>query len=795
MLELAAELGVNRIVYTSSVGTLALDGHGRPTRTPRRQSSSTWSATTSAASSWPSGWWRAWIERGLPVVVVSPSTPIGERDAKPTPTGKIIVDFLNGHLPAYVDTGLNLVDVRDVALGHLLGAERGRPGENYILGTVNLTLRQVLELLGRLTGRHPPRIKLPHWIPLAIAHLEEPLARLLGPRPAVPLNGVRMSKSVMFFDASKAVRELGFPQSPIEPAFQRAVNWFIDHDYARAARPPNEENEREGPLLSPERAHVHGDLSPARAAGRRARGGGGRAQRRARGAHPRPAGVHARRLLPRCSTDWRPDAVAFGVNYLANIPEVIDLAKADAPAAARARSSSWAATAPRSRRARSSSTPPARSTASSRARARRSSPRAAGGGARRSRRACTRCPGVVTRAGEGPPPELVQRPRRAPAGARSAAATGASTSSACSIPAASIEFTRGCPWDCSFCSAWTFYGRSYRRASPSSSARSWRASREPGVFIVDDVAFIQAEHGFAIGREIERRRHPQAATTSRRAATCCCATRRCSRYWKRLGLEYMFLGIEAIDEEGLKASPQARHAVDELRGAGVRALARHHGRRSTSSPTPTGTSARFAIDPRVGPVIPEIVNVSVNTPYPGTESFLAERGHARRRATTGCSTSSTRCCRRGCRSTASTPSWSDAAGPEHEAPRPRRRSRTRPCIAARLLARGQTNFVRMLWRFNSVFNPQRQLADHRRPVRYQMRLPAAAPRTGRATSTSCARLQGGHAPLRPRQTLRLKPRPTALRRSRRRPAERRAPRAPVPAAGRSPPPGGATRAA
>jgi dihydroflavonol-4-reductase len=103
---------------------------------------------------------------------------------------------------------------------------------------VNLTLQQMLELLGRLTGKQPPRLKLPHWIPLAIAHLEAPLSRLLGRDPRVPLDGVRMSKSVMFFDPSKAVRELGFPQSPIEPAFERAVSWFIDHDYApaRAAR-------------------------------------------------------------------------------------------------------------------------------------------------------------------------------------------------------------------------------------------------------------------------------------------------------------------------------------------------------------------------------------------------------------------------------------------------------------------------------------------------------------------------------------------------------------------------------
>jgi dihydroflavonol-4-reductase len=237
VLEVAAELAVNRIVYTSSVGTLALDGH-RPANENARGQLEQMVGDYKRSKFLAERLVESWIGRGLPVVVVSPSTPIGERDAKPTPTGKIVVDFLNGRLPAYVDTGLNLVDVRDVALGHLLAAERGRPGENYILGAVNLTLRQMLELLSRMTGRHPPRLKLPHWIPLAIAHLEEPFARWLGRDPRVPLNGVRMSKSVMFFDASKAVRELGFPQSPIEPAFERAVNWFSEHDYAppRAAR-------------------------------------------------------------------------------------------------------------------------------------------------------------------------------------------------------------------------------------------------------------------------------------------------------------------------------------------------------------------------------------------------------------------------------------------------------------------------------------------------------------------------------------------------------------------------------
>jgi dihydroflavonol-4-reductase len=237
VLELAAELGVQKIVYTSSVGTLALHGAGRqPANENARASIGDMVGDYKRSKFLAEQIAEEWIERGLPVVVVSPSTPIGERDVKPTPTGQIIVDFLNDRLPAYVDTGLNVVDVHDVAQGHLLAAERGRPGEHYILGHLNLTLEQLLGLLARLTGRRPPRVKLPHWVPLAIAHMEAPVARWLHRDPRVPLDGVRMSKSFMFFDGSKAVRELGVPQSPIETALERAVGWFIDHGYAAARR-------------------------------------------------------------------------------------------------------------------------------------------------------------------------------------------------------------------------------------------------------------------------------------------------------------------------------------------------------------------------------------------------------------------------------------------------------------------------------------------------------------------------------------------------------------------------------
>lgn len=235
VLTVAAQLGVGKVVYTSSVGTLALQGR-RPANENARATIDDMVGDYKRSKFLAQQVAEEWIQRGLPVVVVSPSTPIGERDIKPTPTGRIIIDFLNDRLPAYVDTGLNVVDVHDVAEGHLLAAERGRPGEHYILGNCNLTLAELLGLLARLTGRRPPRVKLPHWVPLAIAHVEAPVARWLGRDPRVPLDGVRMSRSFMFFDTSKAVRELGMPQSPIEAAFERAVTWFIDHDYVAPVR-------------------------------------------------------------------------------------------------------------------------------------------------------------------------------------------------------------------------------------------------------------------------------------------------------------------------------------------------------------------------------------------------------------------------------------------------------------------------------------------------------------------------------------------------------------------------------
>ncbi len=233
ILAAAAGAAVSRVVYTSSVGALGLRSDGSPSKetTPvsRKEVVGHYKKSKYDAERVA----EAWAAKGLPVVIVNPSTPVGELDVKPTPTGQVIVDFLNRRIPAYVDTGLNLVDVRDVAMGHLLAAEKGRPGEKYILGNRNMALKEILDLLARLTGLPAPKVRLPHVVPLAVAAVDTFLSRALGKTPRVSVESVRMSMHRMFFDASKAVHELGLPQSPVEDALGRAVAWFRGHGYVR----------------------------------------------------------------------------------------------------------------------------------------------------------------------------------------------------------------------------------------------------------------------------------------------------------------------------------------------------------------------------------------------------------------------------------------------------------------------------------------------------------------------------------------------------------------------------------
>jgi dihydroflavonol-4-reductase len=171
-----------------------------------------------------------------PVVIVNPTTPVGPGDAKPTPTGRIVVDFLNGRMPAYVDTGLNFVPVEDAAAGHLLAAERGRSGERYILGGENLTLKQALDLLSRVSGRPAPRWRLPHAVALAAGYADAAVSRLLDREPQIPLEGVRMARHNMFVNTEKARLELGFSPGPVAAALERAVRWYEANRYLQGGR-------------------------------------------------------------------------------------------------------------------------------------------------------------------------------------------------------------------------------------------------------------------------------------------------------------------------------------------------------------------------------------------------------------------------------------------------------------------------------------------------------------------------------------------------------------------------------
>lgn len=232
LLQVALDLDLHKVVYTSSVATIRVPEDGSPG-----------DETGFLAVEQAIGHYKrskilaeqaalAFCQRGLPLVVVNPAAPIGPWDIKPTPTGKIIVDFLRRKMPAYVDTGLNLVDVRDVARGHLLAAQHGKVGERYILGCRNMTLREILLLAAEVSGLPVPRWRVPYAAALAAGYACEGLARLTGKPPLVPLAGVRMARQPMYFTAQKAVRELGLPQSSVAEAMQQAVHWFRAHGYA-----------------------------------------------------------------------------------------------------------------------------------------------------------------------------------------------------------------------------------------------------------------------------------------------------------------------------------------------------------------------------------------------------------------------------------------------------------------------------------------------------------------------------------------------------------------------------------
>jgi len=233
LLKLAREVGVAKIVYTSSVATMGFktDGTIVDEATPvsiadmiGHYKRSKFLAEQEAISA---------ARAGQYVMILNPTTPIGPNDAKPTPTGRIIVDFLNRNFPAYVDTGLNLVDVDEVARMHLVALDRGTPGERYILGGENLTLKQILDRLSAITGLPSPTMKVPHAVAMAFAFFDENITgKLRGKEPRATVEAVRMGRKMMFATAAKAESELGFQVLPVDAAMRSAVDWFLAHGYA-----------------------------------------------------------------------------------------------------------------------------------------------------------------------------------------------------------------------------------------------------------------------------------------------------------------------------------------------------------------------------------------------------------------------------------------------------------------------------------------------------------------------------------------------------------------------------------
>jgi hopanoid C-3 methylase HpnR len=415
--------------------------------------------------------------------------------------------------------------------------------------------------------------------------------------------------------------------------------------------------------------------------------------------------------------EFRPDAVGLSLSYLANVPEVVDLAKATktlAPACkvfVGGHSVSFIAQ-------RVLEHGEGAIDAVLRGEGETGAPALVqalyDGG-------LEHVPGAVGLQAVGPAPEIARSlddhlPARGIGGRRRKYFIGVLD------PCGSIEFSRGCPWDCSFCSAWTFYGRSYRQVSPEAAAEDLEKIREPGVFLVDDVAFIKPEHGMAIGREVERRRIKKEYYLETRADVLVRHPEVFS-YWKRLGLNYMFLGIEAIDEEGLKAL-RKRSTTD------MNARALHVARDLGVSVAvnlivdPAWDRARFAAVREWAMSVPEIVHLTVQTPYPGTETWYSESRklttrdyrlfdiqHAVLPTTLQLPVFYTELVKTQsilARKHLGVAALAQTMG-----------------IVARHLVHGQTNFVRMIWNFSQVYNPERQLADHRREVAYELPAPPA----------------------------------------------------------------------
>jgi dihydroflavonol-4-reductase len=235
LLAAARQSGVEQLVYTSTVATIAVDR-------PQLPNESTETKLEEMIGHYKRSKWMAEQEvlkaarEGLPAIIAMPTTPVGPWDWKPTPTGKIILDFLNGNMPGYVETGLNFVGVEECAAGHLLVSEKGKVGERYLLGAENLTLKEVLDTLAKITGLAAPAMKIPHGVALSVAYVDTVFSRLVGKEPQIPIEGVKIARHKMFVDCSRAQKELGFQPGPVAAALERAVRWYQANGYVKPGR-------------------------------------------------------------------------------------------------------------------------------------------------------------------------------------------------------------------------------------------------------------------------------------------------------------------------------------------------------------------------------------------------------------------------------------------------------------------------------------------------------------------------------------------------------------------------------
>ena len=235
LLDAVRRAGVQQLIYTSTVATIAVDR-------PELPNEFTDSKLKEMIGHYKRSKWMAEQEvltaakSGLPVIVAMPTTPVGPWDWKPTPTGKIVLDFLNGKMPGYVDTGLNFVGVEECAVGHLLVSEKGRIGERYLLGGENLSLKEMLDALSKITGLAAPRMKIPHSLAFGVACANTVFSRLLWREPGIPIESVRIARHRMFVDCSRAQRELGFKPGPVSAALERAVRWYESNGYVSPRR-------------------------------------------------------------------------------------------------------------------------------------------------------------------------------------------------------------------------------------------------------------------------------------------------------------------------------------------------------------------------------------------------------------------------------------------------------------------------------------------------------------------------------------------------------------------------------